>query len=109
MKIEYTKTGRVLLSMSNIIAAAIFTAIGTYLWLFIVTTYVLWGDVLNNLQVYVEVLDSPLIRETLAYSMLRSFSWLSLIWLVMGNMFDINHLKFIFFRNFRVKDGTLGW
>lgn len=109
MKIEYTKTGRVLLSLSNIVAALIFTAIGTYLWLFIVTTYVLWGDVLNNLQVYVEVIKSPLIQETMAYSMLRSFSLLSLIWLVMGNMFDINHLKFILFRNFRVKDGTVGW
>lgn len=109
MKIEYTKTGRVLLSLSNIVAAAIFTALGTYLWLFMVTTYVIWGDVLNNLQVYDEVLKSQLIQETMAYSMLRSFSWLGLIWLVMGNMFDINHLKLLLFRNFRVKDGTVGW
>lgn len=109
MKIEYTKTGRILLSLSNIVAAAIFTALGTYLWLFMVTTYVIWGDVLNSLQVYGDALKSPIIQETMMYSMIRSFSWLSPIWLVMGNMFDINHLKFIFFRNFRVNDGTLGW
>ena len=109
MKVEYTKTGRFYLALSNTAAAVIVSAVFMVLWLIGVTTYVIYPDILEHANTYVDVFKSDLILETMLFSWIRSAATLTVLWVVIGNIFDINHLKGLFMKTFKVEDGSIGW